>query len=147
MENWPPEPAVAIVVFWLRFQLFCLLFKSQESENIFARADSVQKHMDVVVCLCLHLRLSLLAQYYLLSDVSQPTIALVNGEFNWQFKGCAFAIQFPRYLGTSWDHHPMKLGPLPVDFSIDARCLWKEVSISTIPLSHPSVFTVINYCS
>lgn len=66
----------------------------------------MQKHMDVVVCLCLHLRVSVLAGYYPLSVASQPTIALVNEEFNWQFKGCAFAIQFSMYLGTAWDHHP-----------------------------------------
>lgn len=58
MENRPPEPAVAIVVFQLRFQLVCLLFKNQQSKNIFARADSMQKHMDVVVFLCLHLGVS-----------------------------------------------------------------------------------------
>lgn len=105
----------------------------------------MQKLMHVVVCFWSHLRVSVLAERYLLPEASHPTIALGNEEFNWQFKGCAFAIQLAMYLGTSWDHYPVKPGPLPVDLSVDVRCLWK-VSISPIPLSHPPVFTVINYC-
>lgn len=75
------DPAIGIV-FQLRLQLFCFLFKNQQSTNIFTSTVSMQKHMDVVVCLCLHLRVSLLAERYPLPEASHPTIALVNEEFN-----------------------------------------------------------------
>lgn len=121
-------PAVAVVVFQFRFQWLLL---SKNHRGACAGADSVQKHAAVLGsvptsrCLCCPA-----------PKAAQPTLVLGNEELNWQIRGCAFAIQFSTYLGTSWDHHRAQPGALPTDFSADAGWLGK-VSIPPSPLPHP----------